>query len=60
MTNFTRRLARLEHRMGPKGPARIVVRFENAGDKESVQPDEDIENARVIVVLCRGAGWASR
>jgi hypothetical protein len=37
--------------MGPKGPPGIVVRFENAGDKESVQSDEDIdENARVIVV----------
>jgi len=50
MTNFNRRLAKLEHRMGPKGPTRIAVRFENAGDKLSTQPDEDIENARVIVV----------
>ena len=50
MTNFDRRLARLEHRMSPTGPPRIVVRFVNGGDLLSTQPDEDIENARVIVV----------
>ena len=50
MTNFIRRLARLEHRVSPKGPPRIVLRFENVGDKLFTLPNQDIENARVLVV----------
>jgi hypothetical protein len=53
--NFTRRVSRLERRMGPKRVPRVVLRFEGPGTEQLserfAQPEEEIdENALVIVV----------
>jgi hypothetical protein len=49
--SFARRVLKLERRMAPKHPPRIVVRYEGPGSEEFPQPDGEVdENTTVIVV----------
>ena len=49
--SLARRVSKLERRMAPKHPPRIVVRYEGPGDRKSPEPEEEVdENTRIIVV----------
>ncbi len=49
--SFAIRVSKLERRMAPKHPPRIVVRYEGPGSESFSQPEEEVdENTTVITV----------
>jgi len=49
--NFRRRVSRLERRMIPERPQRVVLRFEGPGTEGMSQPEEDIDENTLVVVI---------
>ena len=49
--SFAKRVSKLERRMAPRQPPRIVVRYEGPGSEPFPQPEEEVDEHTTVITV---------